>query len=147
MQDQALRMAKSLHLLQNTGSVMQLARSHGVEQFGDQLFPHVGQPELSGPFGRRPLLQSPIRDLHKATPGRIAGISPAEAQIEKIFERIPAGAAFRARRVHVEAAQMTIGAADPAWRQQVDLKPAQMRVCRGKYRWAEPWRNARESNF
>ena len=108
MNDQALRMTKGLHSGQYTGSVMQQTGRHGIEQFGGQFFPHVRQPVLSGPFCRGPLLQSPVRDLHKTAPGWIAGVGPAEAQIEQIFESIPSGAAFRAGRINIEAAQMTI---------------------------------------
>ena len=147
MNDQALGMTKGLHPGQHTGSVMQFAQRHVIAQFGRELFPHVGHPGLSGPFGRGPLLQSPVWDLHKATPGRIAGISPAEAQIQQIFEGIPRRTACRTGRINIEAAQVTIRTADPTRYQQVNFKPAQMGMCRGKDGWSESWRNAREGNF
>lgn len=147
MNDQALRMTKGLHSGQYTGSVMQQTGRHGIEQFGRQFFPHVRQPGLSGPFCRGPLLQSPVRDPHEATTGRIAGVGPAKAQIQQIFESIPSGTACRTGRINIEAAQVTIRTADPTRHQQVDLKPAQMRVCRGKDRWAELRWNACEGNF
>lgn len=147
VQDQAPCMTKGLHPAHHAGTVAQLARGHGIAQFGRELFPDVGLPDLSRAFGRGPLLQSPVRDLHEAAPGRIAGIGPAEAQIEQIFESIPSGTACRTGRIHIEAAQMAIGAADPAWRQQVDLKPAQMCVGRGKDRGSEPGRDPREGDF
>jgi hypothetical protein len=85
--------------------------------------------------------------MHKTAPRRIAGIRPGKTEVEQVFERIPHGTAYRTRRVDIESAQASVGSRDPAGNQKIDLKPAEMRVRRGKDRRSTQGRDAGKGDF
>lgn len=142
-----MSLAKTLHMSQDGSAIAEMARRSGGRELGDQLRPQVGCPDISGAFGRLLLFQVPVGDMHETLPRRIAGIRPAEAGIEQVFECIPHNTACRTRRVDIEAAQIPVRSRDPARHQKIDLEPAQMRVGRGKYRRSKSGRNACEGDF
>jgi hypothetical protein len=93
------------------------------------------------------LFYVPVGNLNETAPYRIAGISPAETEVEQIFEGVPHGAACRAGRIYIEAAQGPVGPRNPARHCQINLEPAEMRVGRGKYRRSKLGRDAGKGDF
>lgn len=112
-----MSLAKTLHMIQDCGAIAEMARRSGGGKLGDQLRPQVRCPDVSGAFGRLLLFQMPVGDMHQTQPRRIAGIRPAETDVQQVLECIPHRAACRTRRVDIEAAQGPVGSRDPAGHQ------------------------------
>jgi hypothetical protein len=93
------------------------------------------------------LFQVPVGDMHKTAPRRIAGIRPGKTEVEQVLERIPHNAACRTRGVDIEAPQRSARSRDPAGNQKIDLKPAKMRMRRGKDWRSTQGRDAGKGNF
>lgn len=142
-----MSLAKTLHMIQDCGAIAEMARRSGGGKLGDQLRPQVRCPDVSGAFSGLLLFDMPVGEMHETLPRWIAGIRPAETEIEQILERIPHGAACRAGRIDIEAAQGPVGPRNPARHCQINLEPAEMRVRRGKYWRSKLGRDAGKGDF
>lgn len=142
-----MSLTKTQYVSQDSSAIAEMTRRSRGRELGDQVRSQVGRPGFSGAFGRPLLFQVPVGDMHETAPRRIAGIGPAETVVQQVLERIPHGAACRTRRVDIEAPQGPVGSRDPARCQKIDLKPAQMRMCRGKDRRSTQRRDAGKADF
>lgn len=147
MQDQSVSLTKTQYVSQDGSAIAEMTHRSRGRELGDQVRSQVGRPGFSGAFGRPLLFLVPVGDMHETAPRRIAGIRPGKTEVEQVLERIPHGAACRTRGGDIERPQGPVGSRDPAGNQEIDLKPAQMRVRRGKYRWSKPRRDAGKGDF
>ncbi|WP_089851544.1 hypothetical protein [Salipiger marinus] len=129
--------------VQAVAAVSQLACGMCVKQAVNQLLAWASGLAHVAPL----LFQPPVWRAQQSLPLRGAGVGPAEAQSQKILDRLPSCPACRARGIRVESAKCAVRSCHPARQEHVQLKSLQMCVRRDERRWAEADRNPGEADL